>query len=149
MNKLLCLCILLAGYLSGHAQSLKAGDVPSAVLSKFKYQYPSATNPKWESEDGMYEATFMNNKVETSVLYSIKGELAMTETVITDYTSLPAGILDYITKNVLNAKISEASKLVDAQDIVSYQVEINNTDYLFTANGQFLSKRVEEDDDND
>ena len=70
----------------------------------------------------------------------------MTETPC-EVSALPANIMAYLTKNVVGAKITEASKLVDAQGIVSYEVEANNIDYLFTANGQFL--RTLENDDND
>jgi len=146
MNKLLVICLLLVGFYSAQAQSIKPSEVPTAVTSVFKKNYPYATDAKWENADGMYEVSFKNANKDISVLYSYKGELAMTETPC-EVSALPANIMAYLTKNVVGAKITEASKLVDAQGIVSYEVEANNTDYLFTANGQFL--RTLENDDND
>jgi len=147
MNKVLFICILLTGCFSIQAQSIKPADVPAAVTSVFKNNYPYATDAKWENEDGMYEVSFKNANKDISVLYSYKGELAMIETPC-EVSALPANIMAYLTKNVVGAKITEASKLVDAQEIVSYEVEVNNTDYLFTANGQFILTRADDDDDN-
>ncbi len=42
-----------------------------------------------------------------------------------------------------------SAKLVDAQGIVSYEVEVNKEDYLFTVGGQFLQKQVTQEDDKD
>ena len=148
MNKLLFICILSIGYCSVQAQSLKPAEVPAAVSSVFKSNYPYATNAKWEMEDGFYEVSFQNAKNDMSVLYSSKGELAMTETKC-EISSLPPAIMEYFTKNIVGAKITDAAKLVDSQGIVSYEAEVNNADYLFTAGGQFLRKQVDEDGDND
>ena len=148
MNKVLVICILMVGYISGHGQAIKTSEVPSVVTSALKSNYPYATNIKWEMEDGMYEASFMNSKAEMAAVFSDKGILALTETKI-EVSSLPAGVQEYVAKNLMNAKISEASKMVDSQGIVSYEVEIDNTDYLFTANGQFLRKQFDDEEDDD
>ena len=148
MNKLLFICILSIASFSLQAQSLKPADVPATVTSVFKYNYPNATNAKWEMEDGMYEVTFQNAKKEMSVLYSNKGQLAMTETAC-EVSELPAGVMEYVTKNMAGAKITEATKQVDAMGNVSYEAKVNNADYLFSATGQFMLKQVDEDGDND
>jgi len=72
----------------------------------------------------------------------------MTETKV-EISSLPAGIMEYIAKNIPGGKISEVSKIVDAKGLISYEAEVNKTDYVFTANGQFLSKKEGDNDDDD
>jgi hypothetical protein len=148
MNKVLFICILMIGYLSGQAQAIKTSDVPSVVTGALKKEYPYATNIKWEMEDGMYEASFLNNKAEMAVVYSDKGVLALTETQI-EIAALPASVREYFAKNMMNTSISEASKIVDSQGIVSYEVEVDKTDYLFTGNGQFLRKQFDNEEDDD
>lgn len=148
MNKVLFICILMIGYLSGRAQSIKTSEVPAVVTAALKKDYPYATNVNWETQDGMYEASFLNNKTEIAQVYSDKGILALTETSI-EVSSLPAGVKEYFAKNLMNAEITEASKIVNSQGMVSYEAEVNNTVYLFTANGQFLRKYVEEGDEED
>ena len=146
MTKVLFICILMIGYLSGQAQAIKTSDVPSVVTGALKKEYPYATNIKWEMQDGMYEASFLNMKAEMAVIYSDKGIMALTETPVVDFSTLPANVLDYFRKNLINANITEASKFVDSQGITSYEVEVDKTDYYFTANGQFLRKQADDDD---
>ena len=155
MNKVLFICILMIGYLSGQAQAIKTSDVPSVVTAALKKEYPYATNIKWEILDGMYEASFkwqvedgMQDgsprivKGEMSVIYSDQGIKALTETPV-EVSTLPANVLDYFRKNLITATITEASKFVDSQGITSYEVEVDKTDYFFTANGQFLRKQAD------
>jgi hypothetical protein len=161
MNKVLFICILMIGFCSGQAQSIESLDVPAVVTAALKKDYPYATNVKWESQDGMYEASFkyevedgMSNntpviiKTEMAVVYSDKGIFALTETSI-EISALPAGVKEYVAKNLMNAEITEASKIVNSQGMVSYEAEINKTDYIFTATGQFLRKYTEDGDEED
>lgn len=142
MNKVLFICILMIGCLSGQAQAIKTSEVPSVVTAALKKEYPYATNIKWEMQDGMYEASFVNMKAEMAVIYSDKGIMALTETPV-EVSALPANVFDYFRKNLVNANITEASKFVDSQGITSYEVEVDKTDYFFTANGQFLRKQAD------
>ena len=48
-------------------------------------------------------------------------------------------------------KITSAEKITNAKGVVSYEVEVDNTDYLFDSYGHFLQKDtdVEEEDDDE
>jgi hypothetical protein len=156
MNKILFICILMIGYCSGQAQEMNASDVPAVVTAALKKDYPYARNVKWESQDGMYEASFKYEvedgtsggtpviiKAEMAVVYSEKGDKALTETPV-EVSSLPAGVREYFAKKMLNGQITEASKIVNSQSMVSYEVEFMDEDYLFTGGGQFLRKLPKE-----
>ena len=106
MNKVLFICILMIGCLSGQAQAIKTSEVPSVVTAALKKEYPYATNIKWEMQDGMYEASFVNMKAEMAVIYSDKGIMALTETPV-EVSALPANVFDYFrTKEQLGYSVA-------------------------------------------
>ena len=126
--------------------------VPDAVKAKFAKLYPTTSSPKWEMEDGIYEATFKQNSLETSVLFTSDGSVIQTETEMSP-SLLPQTIKDYVHSKLPGKTITSASKIVDARSSVKYEAEVDKTDYLFDANGNFIQKveaeEEEEDDDDD
>ncbi len=145
MNKLILISAVLFCTLRAEAQSIKERDVPSAVLTSFSALYPNASKVKWENEDGMYEGSFLTAKKETSVLFSRDGILVQTENEIT-LAELPAGVVEYVSKQHPGATIEEASKMTDIYGVVNYEVEVADVDLLFTNTGQFISQEKEDDD---
>ncbi len=149
INKIKKLYTVLASIVfvhTGCAQQLKESDIPVAVKTKFTSIYTDAKNIKWEKEDGKYEAEFKQNKTEIAVLLDTAGSLVQTETAI-DVSTLPQGVLDYVSKNLSGKNIKEAAKIVDAGGTVTYEAEVQGTDYLFDANGNFI--KIETDDPDD
>ncbi|MFN0032237.1 MAG: PepSY-like domain-containing protein [Flavobacteriales bacterium] len=127
--------------------------VPEAVKTAFATAYPKATAAEWEMEDGMYEAEWKENNMETSVLYMADGTLVQTETEI-KVEDLPQPVRDYVTNNLKGQKIKEAAKIVAANGTISYEAEVGGTDYILDANGTLLSteeedEEGEEDDEDD
>lgn len=118
-------------------------DVPDGVKAKFSAMYPKAEHAKWEMEDKNYEASFKEEKMETSVIISPEGNVVETETSM-DAAMLLQPIHDYVTSQLGGKKISSAEKIVSATGMVSYEVEVGETDYKFDANGQFTGKEEEE-----
>ncbi|MBK9983560.1 MAG: PepSY-like domain-containing protein [Saprospiraceae bacterium] len=118
-------------------------NVPDAVKAKFSSMYPKAEHAEWEMEDGNYEASFKEEKMETSVIISPDGNVVETETSV-DAAMLPQPVNDYVASQLGGKKISSAEKIVSATGMVSYEVEVGETDYLFDSNGQFTGKEAEE-----
>jgi hypothetical protein len=118
-------------------------NVPDAVKAKFATMYPKAEHAEWEMENGNYEASFKEEKMETSVVISPDGNVVETETSV-DAAMLPQPIHEYVTSQLGGKKISSAEKIVTATGMVSYEVEVGETDYLFDASGQFTGKEEEE-----
>ncbi|HUR31019.1 MAG TPA: hypothetical protein VMZ69_06275 [Saprospiraceae bacterium] len=134
--------------ISGYSQNAKV-IVPDAVKSKFNALYPNAGKTEWEAEDGVYEASFKENNLETSVLIVADGTVAQTEREIT-LDKLPSAVREYIAGQISGKKITSAEKITNFKGVVTYEVDIDNADYLFDSNGHFLGMdNEEEDDDND
>lgn len=139
------------------AQDIKESDVPAAVVSAFKKQYPNVKEVEWEKEGNNYEAEIelvqvpMDGKgkkreVEKSLEYTATGELVKTEEQI-EIKALPAAINDYVNKNYPGKKIKEASKITEANGTIKYEAEVEKQDLIFDANGAFLEKEATKDDD--
>ncbi|MBN8692347.1 MAG: PepSY-like domain-containing protein [Bacteroidetes bacterium] len=139
------------------AQDIKESDVPTAVVSAFKKQYPNVKEVEWEKEGDNYEAEIelvqvpMDGKgkkreVEKSLEYTATGELVKTEEQI-EIKALPAAINDYVNKNYPGKKIKEASKITEANGTIKYEAEVEKQDLIFDANGAFLEKEATKDDD--
>lgn len=142
MNKLILISAVLFCTLRTEAQSIKERDVPPAVMTSFSALHPNASKVKWENEDGMYEGSFLTDKKETSLLFSRDGVLVQTENEIA-LAELPAGIVEYVSKQHPGATIEEASKLTDIYGVVNYEVEVADVDFLFSSTGQFISQEKE------
>jgi hypothetical protein len=123
-------------------------DAPAAVKASFTKLYPSVTKVKWGKEDANWEAEFDMNKVEMSCLFDATGNLLETESEI-EISALPKGVAEYITKNYSGQKIKEASKIVDAKKVTTFEAEVKEGDLIFDANGSFLKKVVEQKKDED
>ena len=142
--------MLAAAILGIFAVSAFAGDsdAPAAVKASFTKLYPNVTKVKWGKEDENYEAEFDLNKVETSCLFDATGNLLETETEIAVNT-LPKSVSEYITKNYSGQKIKEASKIVDAKKVTTFEAEVKEGDLIFDSNGNFMKKVVEAKDADD
>lgn len=133
----------------GFSQNAKV-IVPDAVKTKFNALYPNAGKTDWEVEDGVYEASFKENNMETSVVLVADGSLAQTENEI-KAEQLPSSVREYLAAHLSGKKITSVEKITSAKGVITYEVDVNNGDYLFDNNGHFLGmeNEVEEDDEND
>jgi hypothetical protein len=125
--------------ISACGQKLKEADVPAAVKGAFTKAYPNTKAGSWEKENGNFEAEFTFNKVEMSVMVDPSGNITETESEI-KVSELSKTIADYCAKNYPGKKIAEASKIVDAKGVITYEAEINKMDVLFSADGKFIKE---------
>ena len=145
MKLLMALTVLATfslGTNSANAERVAESNVPAAVTITLERLYPGE-NVKWESEGADYEGEFNVKGAETSVLLNASGNVLEVEGEI-DVSTLPKAIADYVSKNLPEQKIKEASKITDTKGTVTYEVQIKKTSYLFDANGNFI--RVTEED---
>ena len=142
----MCLLLFLCGGASVKAQNNK--EIPAKISDQIKSLYPGAQNVNWEMEDSLYEASFVSKQVETTLQWSMDGRLLYTETVVAS-AKLPGKIKKYLTQHTITAGISEASRIVDMTGKVTYEVEAGNIEYLFDANGQWLSQEKDEEDEDE
>lgn len=129
------LCVLA---LSVAAQKISDKEVPQAVKEAFAKKFPGAKVEHWQKENVNYEAEFDFEKAEMSANFDEKGNCLETETEI-QTNDLPTAIKSYLEKNVPGKKIKEAAKITDASGKLSYEAEVNHRDYIFDAQGNFIS----------
>ncbi len=146
MKSTLVLSSFMLAILSVQAQDIKESEVPAVVKEKFATMYPSVTNAKWEKEENGFEAEWMDNRLETSTLFDARGNFVHREEAI-QTSAYPAGVMDYVAKNLAKQKIAEAEKITDAAGVITYKAEIAGADYIFDSNGKFVRKESEKEDD--
>lgn len=142
---LIIICVLFT--LGLNAQAGKA-KIPAAVKETIAQNYPKAKITEWEAEDGIYEASFDHNGVQTSVGMSTDGRIVFTETEINP-SLLPQTAKDYISAHLREAKIASAEKIVDANGKVMYEVDVNFHDYIFDMSGNFIRMEEKSADDDE
>lgn len=130
-----------------NAQKLKESEVPAAVKAAFTKQFPNVKDAEWGKEETDFEAEFDQNKMETSLLIDANGNVLKTENEI-EVSALPKAASEYVAKNVGGKKIKEASKITDAKGQVTYEAEVDDTDYVFDPNGTFI-KTIQEKEKKD
>lgn len=124
---------------TAYAQKMKEATLPASVKESFSKQYPGIKGAKWEKENENYEAEFINNKVETSVLYNAFGSLLETEIELKT-SELPKEVSEYVAKNMAGKNVKEASKITNAKGDVTYKAQIEGSNYIFDRWGKFQNK---------
>ncbi len=119
------------------AQKIKTSEVPATVTSKFTSLYPSCKVEQWKKEKDNYEAKFEQNTTKMCIVISPTGDLVKTTTHIA-VAELPRTANDYVAKNYAGKKITEACKTIEADGVVKYEAEVNETHLCFDANGTFV-----------
>lgn len=139
MKKLFTVLYLSTGIcLTACAQKLDVSKVPAPVRSSFARQYPGIT-PKWEKEEGKYEAGFKQKGYEISILFEANGTMTESEMEI-KVSELPAAISAYVKTHRNKATIKEAAKITKANGEINYEAEVKDTDLIFDEKGNFLKE---------
>jgi hypothetical protein len=147
MKKIILSTLLASGLSFAYAQEAKEkkepklteAEVPAPVKAKFASLYAGVKAEKWEKENGNYEVKFHQNKTEMSILVDASGALLETETSI-EVSALPKSVSEYVTKNKAGKKIKEASKIVDAKGVTTYEAEVEKMDLIFDKDGKFVKE---------
>lgn len=145
MKTFITLVTLGLSFSLANAQTLKEAQVPAAVKDALKKQYPNAKVEKWEKEGKNYEAEIEIGNAESSVVYDENGVLLETEIEI-KVSELPKAVFEYFAKKFPEKKIKEASKITSANGKISYEAEVGDKDYIFDAEGNFVSEEQEKND---
>src|ERR1700758_994546 len=127
MKKIILGVFLSFGLTTAFAQKIKESVVPVDVKAGLKKHFPNAKLITWEKEGANFEAEFDMDKVKTSVLLNISGDLLETETAIA-VSSLPKTAIEYLAKTYKGEKIEEAAKIVEADGKIKYEAEVKGKD---------------------
>lgn len=128
------------------AQNVENGTkkrvVPKALQNALIKSFPGSSGIKWDKDDKNYEAEFKQNGRTMSAAFTSEGVLIETEVAIKT-SELPAPALKYVKEHYKSASIREASKITKPSGEINYEAEVNKTDIIFSADGNF---RKEEKD---
>lgn len=142
MKKIIILPALVAVInFTASGQKIDAAKVPAAVKAAFIKQYPGAA-PKWEKEDGKYEASFKQAGNDVSAMFEPNGTFTESEMEMTG-AELPATVVAYMKAHYNGKAIKGAAKITKEDGTVNYEAALKGKDVIFDANGNFL-KEVKE-----
>ncbi|MEO6882875.1 MAG: PepSY-like domain-containing protein [Bacteroidia bacterium] len=126
--------------ITGAAVWARGTEVPQLVKTKFQSIYHDVTKVKWGKEGANYEAEFSYKAVSTSVLFDAQGNVLETERAVT-MADFPKTAKDYLAKNRAGMKITETSKITDANNKVTYEAEVKGKDIIFDDKGNFVQEK--------
>ena len=135
--------LLIAGSILGltaFSQKIVASKVPLPIKESFAKQFPGIS-PKWEKEDGKYEASFKQDNYEMSALFEASGNMTESEIEIS-VAELPQLIKNYIKTHYSNAAIKEAAKITTANGKIEYEAALKGKDIIFDINGNFIKEVI-------
>ena len=116
--------------------------IPVVVTQAFAKDYPGS-KASWDAEDGGFEAEFKLNGADASATYTKAGHRESAEIAIKT-AELPASVMDYVRKNYPLHKMTEAAKITDDKNIVTYETELGKDgkswDVIFDAKGKFIKE---------
>jgi hypothetical protein len=113
-------------------------EVPEVVQASFTALYPQAMGKiDWEMDDTLYEGSFKEANMEKAACFSSDGTLMYTESTY-DPASLSQPILSYVSQQLGNQPVDEASIIRYADGSTGYEIEVGKKDYLFDSSGAFV-----------
>ncbi len=119
------------------AYSFAGVTPPKVVTDAFKTKFPKATDVEWGMEGKTeYEAEFKLDGKDVSANFKVDGSWTETEASV-EKADLPAGVMEYMKKNVPDADIKETAK-IDSPTGSVYEVEVKGLAYLFDMSGKFI-----------
>ena len=130
MKNLLALLLLSFVFVQIHAQKLDAKDVPAPVTDAFNTSHPSVKDADWKKDGKYYSVGYAVNKLDNTVTYDINGGLVTTNEGI-PVLNLPKCVADYVRLKYPHNKIKKASKIIAADNAVSYIAKVDDQNLHF------------------
>jgi len=122
--------------------------LPDAVMAKFSSLFPTKKDVHWEVEEGNYEATFQDSTGEKSVTFAPDGHVLVSESTV-QQNSLPEGVNQYIADHLQGKKIDHAQMVLTTSGVLTYEVEVEGQEYIFSGDGKFKEIEKAEADEKD
>jgi hypothetical protein len=138
MKKIFFAGLLITGFMFGaFAQDVKEKDVPAAIQSSFKTEFPKAKDVEWKLKEGKYKVEFEINGLDHFAKYGTDGKLIARGMKIRT-SELPNAVTTAI-KDVYAARMIDDAYRVDKDGAAFYLVKLKGdpeTKVLYTADGQ-------------
>lgn len=123
----------------GCSSAQPKSDIPDLISRRFKAIYPNAQEASWETLEGGYEVSFLQNKTNVIVLFLEDGGVERTK-VKTDTLSLPKTTAEFIAQKLAGKEISSVYRIIDGYGSVTWEVNTDEAGYLFATNGELMGQ---------
>jgi hypothetical protein len=121
-------------------QKLDPSNVPGKVKSTFAKLFPGIQKISWEREAGDYEANFKMDGQSISALFKPDGSFIESELAI-KINELPESIREYMKERYKKFPVREASRIIAASGVITYEAGIKGKDIIFDIRGSFLKEQ--------
>ncbi len=137
--------LIAFGFVFAVSLNAQGINVPAKAKEAFSKLFPQAAKVNWGKESkNEFEVSFINRETNMSVVLNGEGKLLETETDI-EVNNLPGKVLQFVKEKYPHYKITEAAKIVDSKNVLSYEAEISlgkeKRDLIFDANGNGVVKK--------
>jgi hypothetical protein len=144
-KKLLAFCLAVGTVLSINAQEKKKiseSEVPAAIQTTFKGQYPNAADAEWKLKEGKYKVHFEVDGTKQMAAFDQSGTL-LSKGVQVKEADLPTAIGTSTKSMYANREIDEIYK-IDKNGTTNYLVKLKgdpDTKVLYSADGQVIKDK--------
>lgn len=122
---------------------------PQSMQVSMEKLFPGISKVEWDNEeDNTWEAEFKNNGIKTSVKFNADGTLQEIEEEIA-LADFPQAAQNYLKQNYPGEKVEDITKMTDGENIVTYEAEVKDLDFIFDAQGSFIKMKNEDKEYNE
>lgn len=147
MKTLLFLALLTTGLMLGASaqekDKIKESDVPTAIQTSFKTEFPNAKDVEWKMKEGTYKAKFKMNDMAHFAAYDAAGKMTSKGMKIKE-SELPSAVASAVKGSYADRAIDEVYS-VDKSGTKHYMVKLKGTPetkLLYTADGQVVKEKM-------
>lgn len=94
----------------GSVEEVIQKETPAAVVQSFQINFPDAQEPRWSSNNDLYNANFLNLGVVSGATFEQEGKL-LSDWHMLEEAEVPQEIQDYMKINYLDSEILERHKV--------------------------------------
>lgn len=123
-------------------EKVRDKDVPAAVQTSFKNEYPEASDADWKMKDGHYKAHFKVNGTRQIATFDVSGKMLSKGIEIRE-NELPDAVTSAVKSAYAGRTIDDVYK-VEKDGNINYLVKLNGqpeTKILYSADGQVIKDK--------
>ena len=147
MKKIIFVGLFTTGLMLGaYAQdNIKDKDVPPAVATSFKTEFPNAKDVEWKMKEGKYKVEFEVNGLDHFAKYGADGKL-MARGMKIRTSELPGAVSTAVKNAYADRSIDDVYR-VDKDGSVFYLVKLDGTPekkLMYSADGQLAKEKKDQ-----
>ena len=124
------------------SEKVKEQDVPAAVQTSFKSEFPDAKDADWKIKDGHYKVDFDVNDVDQIASFDAAGKMMLKGVEIKE-SELPAAITSAVQSGHAGKNIDDVYK-IEKDGATQYLVKFKGnpgTKAIYSADGHVINEK--------